>query len=288
MPPEATLTSELVSADAMPTQDGPESIATWQPTLKSVEDFPYTTRYVSELLGLDEAALERYADGLPLTQKREPRTGRRVFTQGDINKIRQVMEQSDMAPTGQAPKTVQPKLVLPNDALSNNSLDSMTQPPQPTLSMPEAMTEVSSAVASNPPLMPMPRDADMAQSPMTMTPLEQPQYRQDMPMPTVPPAASLAHRPSDNVAVASSASGENLAVIIETMSQAKEGILHDLSTLLDEKLAGLDEVVVELIRCKSELDQMKNKVKQLSDDKQVLEAELGSYRPMQFGFYRKD
>jgi hypothetical protein len=80
---------------------------------------------------------------------------------------------------------------------------------------------------------------------------------------------------------------ENLALIVEAVSQAKEGILKDLAKLLDDKLAGLDEVVVELIRCKSENDTLKQKLKTALDEKETLRFELSKFKPVQFGFYRK-
>jgi hypothetical protein len=80
---------------------------------------------------------------------------------------------------------------------------------------------------------------------------------------------------------------ENLALIVEAVSQAKEGILKDLARLLDDKLAGLDEVVVELIRCKSENDSLKQKLKAALDEKENLRYELTKFKPVQFGFYRK-
>jgi DNA-binding transcriptional MerR regulator len=267
MPPEATLYEPSLS-DAMAFGDASAGSSpmgsTWQPSIKSVEDFPYTTRYVSELLGLDESALERYADALPLTQKREPRTGRRVFTQSDINKIRQAMEQSSLGTS------------------SAGSFTGMSTPHQPTFDISEManppMTPVLKAVpevASNADAAAM--DAAL----MTHRSAEQPSSSL-----ATSSANNLTRRAAESLAPAA-ASSENLAVIIETMSQAKESILHDLSSMLDEKLAGLDEVVVELIRCKSEIDQLKNKVKHLTEEKQSLEGELGRYRPVQFGFFRK-
>lgn len=80
---------------------------------------------------------------------------------------------------------------------------------------------------------------------------------------------------------------ENLAVMVEAVSQVKEGILKDLSRLLDDKLSGLDEVVVELIRCKSENDTLKQKLEEAREQQQRLEYELSRFKQVQFGFYRK-
>lgn len=80
---------------------------------------------------------------------------------------------------------------------------------------------------------------------------------------------------------------DNITVMVEAVSQVKEGILKDLSRLLDDKLSGLDEVVVELIRCKSENDSLKKKLDEAVRAKETMEYELSRFKPVQFGFYRK-
>lgn len=80
---------------------------------------------------------------------------------------------------------------------------------------------------------------------------------------------------------------DNITSMVEAVSQVKEGILKDLSRLLDDKLSGLDEVVVELIRCKSENDSLKKKLDEALRSKEVLELELSRFKPVQFGFFRK-
>lgn len=97
-------------------------------------------------------------------------------------------------------------------------------------------------------------------------------------MSTVSPSQAL--RPS-------AAGKDNITVMVEAVSQVKEGILKDLSRLLDDKLSGLDEVVVELIRCKSENDSLKKKLDDAVRSKEALEYELSRFKPVQFGFYRK-
>ena len=106
----------------------------------------------------------------------------------------------------------------------------------------------------------------------------------------LPATAGAKHHmtaPPRSTALSSANNKDNLANIIEAVSQAKEGILKDLSRLLDDKLAGLDEVVVELIRCKSENDGLKQKLKLAMDEKQQLNHELSKFKQVQFGFYRK-
>jgi hypothetical protein len=75
--------------------------------------------------------------------------------------------------------------------------------------------------------------------------------------------------------------------VVQAISHSKEYILNEMSRLLDDRLAGLDEVVVELIRTKSENDALRSKINTLSREKQALLDEVESFKPVQFGFYKK-
>jgi len=103
---------------------------------------------------------------------------------------------------------------------------------------------------------------------------------------TVKPAYMSTMSPNQTIRP-SAAGKDNITVMVEAVSQVKEGILKDLSRLLDDKLSGLDEVVVELIRCKSENDSLKKKLDDAIRSKEALEYELSRFKPVQFGFYRK-
>ena len=83
------------------------------------------------------------------------------------------------------------------------------------------------------------------------------------------------------------ASKNDIAVIVEAVSQAKEGILSDLSKIIDEKLEGMDEVVVELIKCKSENETLKQKLKLIVEENNILKDELSRFKPIKFGLYRR-
>lgn len=108
--------------------------------------------------------------------------------------------------------------------------------------------------------------------------------RTDEPLPSYLSPAASAPQP---VRSAMPQSKDNITTMVEAVSQVKEGILKDLSRLLDDKLSGLDEVVVELIRCKSENDSLKKKLADTTQAKEALEYELSRFKPVQFGFYKK-
>jgi hypothetical protein len=80
----------------------------------------------------------------------------------------------------------------------------------------------------------------------------------------------------------------NLNAIVEAISNSKEHILNEVSRLLDDKLSGLDEVVVELIRTKAENDSLRQKLATTTKEREALKAELASFKPFQFGLYKKE
>ncbi len=79
----------------------------------------------------------------------------------------------------------------------------------------------------------------------------------------------------------------NLAVVVDSIANARNDILSEVARLMDDKLAGLDEVIVELIRCKSENDALKQKIANLAERNETLEYEMGCFKSTGFGFYRK-
>jgi DNA-binding transcriptional MerR regulator len=99
---------------------------------------------------------------------------------------------------------------------------------------------------------------------------------------TAPTTTSLAPHQ-----VTATTSTDNIATVVDAISHSKEFILSEMSRLLDDRLSGLDEVVVELIRTKSENDALRAKISTLGQEKQSLQDEIDSFKPVQFGFYKK-
>ncbi len=66
-----------------------------------------------------------------------------------------------------------------------------------------------------------------------------------------------------------------------------ESITDSISRVLDERLEGMDEVVVELIRCKTENENLKNKINELNKENYKLKNTVNSYKPFAFGLYSK-
>lgn len=189
-------------------------------SLLSTDDAPYTARYVQELLGIDESALNTLTQSLQLAPKTDPYTQAPSFNEQDLTLLRQAVE---LGRRGE-------------------SLPAIIQQLKPS-----AISPGEAAVQQR-----------MAQGGLATTGNQAPAPRE-----------------------------ESFALLVETISSSKELILQEMSRLLDDRLSGLDEVVVELIRCKSENDSLRQKLSQAIREKESLQEELGKFRPVQFGFYKK-
>ncbi len=77
---------------------------------------------------------------------------------------------------------------------------------------------------------------------------------------------------------------ENLLARLEKMENNLTG---SLSKIIDEKLDGMDEVVVELIRCKTENENLRQKINELNKENYNLKNKVKSYKSVGLGFYLK-
>lgn len=76
----------------------------------------------------------------------------------------------------------------------------------------------------------------------------------------------------------------NLLSTLETM---EKNITDSMSKIIDEKLDGMDEVVVELIRCKTENETLRQKINELNKENYHLKNIVKSYSPIGLGLYIK-
>ena len=75
--------------------------------------------------------------------------------------------------------------------------------------------------------------------------------------------------------------------LLETLSNMENNITESMSKLIEEKLEGMDDVVLELVRCKTENENLKNKVNELNKENFKLKNILNSFKPLMCGFYVK-
>lgn len=75
--------------------------------------------------------------------------------------------------------------------------------------------------------------------------------------------------------------------ILNSLQDLETKLSERISKVIDEKLEGMDDVVVELIRCKTDNETLKQKIVDLNKEIYQLKNELNSYKSVGFGFYKK-
>jgi DNA-binding transcriptional MerR regulator len=79
----------------------------------------------------------------------------------------------------------------------------------------------------------------------------------------------------------------DIRLIANSIIEAQSNIVEKLSAVLDEKLDGMDEIVVELIRCKTDNESLKNKINELTRENHRMQEQLNSFNSIGFGLYLK-
>ena len=75
--------------------------------------------------------------------------------------------------------------------------------------------------------------------------------------------------------------------ILTSLQDLETKLSNKIAKVIDEKLEGMDDVVVELIRCKTDNETLKQKIVDLNKEVYQLKNELNSYKPVGLGFYKK-
>ena len=83
--------------------------------------------------------------------------------------------------------------------------------------------------------------------------------------------------------------GNSAAVrsILTSLQDLETRLSNKIASVIDEKLEGMDDVVVELIRCKTDNETLKQKIVDLNKEVYQLKNELSSYKSVGLGFYKK-
>lgn len=90
-----------------------------------------------------------------------------------------------------------------------------------------------------------------------------------------------------NTAVAKIDSQKVVGDLLSTLEGMEKNITDSMSKIIDEKLDGMDEVVVELIRCKTENETLRQKINELNKENYHLKNTVKSYKSVGLGFYIK-
>ena len=75
--------------------------------------------------------------------------------------------------------------------------------------------------------------------------------------------------------------------LLGSLKEMEANLSDRIAKVIDEKLEGMDEVVVELIRCKTDNETLRQKIIDLNKEIYQLKNDLNSYKPIGFGMYRK-
>ena len=75
--------------------------------------------------------------------------------------------------------------------------------------------------------------------------------------------------------------------ILSSLKNMENTLSDKIAQVIDEKLEGMDEVVVELIRCKTDNETLRQKIVDLNKEVYQLKNKLNSYTPVGLGFYVK-
>ena len=73
----------------------------------------------------------------------------------------------------------------------------------------------------------------------------------------------------------------------DKIEKLENSLIAKMSDILSEKMDGFDEIIVELIRAKTENENLRQQVNNLNKQVFVLKNELASFNPVAFGFYTK-
>jgi uncharacterized protein (DUF885 family) len=92
---------------------------------------------------------------------------------------------------------------------------------------------------------------------------------------------------SKNAVAVSSVSNPAVRSILSSLQELESKLSDKIAKVIDEKLEGMDDVVVELIRCKTDNETLKQKIVDLNKEVYQLKNELNSYKPVGLGFYKK-
>ena len=78
-----------------------------------------------------------------------------------------------------------------------------------------------------------------------------------------------------------------VASILTSLRNMESTLSDKIAKVIDEKLEGMDEVVVELIRCKTDNETLKQKIIDLNKEVYQLKNDLNSYKHVGLGLYKK-
>ncbi len=75
--------------------------------------------------------------------------------------------------------------------------------------------------------------------------------------------------------------------LLQSLKNIEDAVTTKVASIMDEKLDGIDDVIIELIRAKSENETMRYKINELNKENYNLKNELSSYKNIAMNIYIK-
>lgn len=91
----------------------------------------------------------------------------------------------------------------------------------------------------------------------------------------------------ESTAIAQVDSQKVVTNLLSSLESMEKNITESMAKIIDEKLDGMDEVVVELIRCKTENETLRQKINELNKENYHLKNTAKSYKSVGLGLYVK-
>ena len=99
--------------------------------------------------------------------------------------------------------------------------------------------------------------------------------------------ASTGHIDAPAVQEGGTAATTGFQSILSSIKSMENSLSDKIAKVIDEKLEGMDEVVVELIRCKTDNETLRQKIVDLNKEVYQLKNKLNCYKSVGLGLYVK-
>ena len=86
------------------------------------------------------------------------------------------------------------------------------------------------------------------------------------------------------------ANGNSQAVVnnlLSTLKTLENSLTSSVEKVLDDKLEGIDDLIIEFVRCKTENESLKNKINELNKENFNLKMAVNSFKPVMCGLFIK-
>lgn len=101
------------------------------------------------------------------------------------------------------------------------------------------------------------------------------------------PKAAIEKTQKETTAAMQRLNDSSFRQLVQSLKNIETAITDKVSAIMDEKLDGMDDVVVELIRCKTENETLRYKINELNKENYNLKNQLSSYKNVALNVYVK-